>query len=94
MSIRGIAEVAIFTISSVFIRSLRYLISTEKMPKTARNDKSPCPNAWHGQKVSNTLKRKIVSFIQKYSQAQPSDLLLVLLLTPQALSSLESLLDT
>jgi hypothetical protein len=46
MSIRGIAEVAIFTILSVCIRSLRYLISTEKMPKTTRNDKSPCPNAW------------------------------------------------
>lgn len=44
----------------------------------------------HGQKVSNTLKRKIMSFIQKYSQAQPS----ALLLASQALSSLESLLDT
>jgi hypothetical protein len=45
-SIQGIAEVAIFTILSISIRSLRYLISTKKMPKTARNDKSPCPNAW------------------------------------------------
>ncbi len=44
----------------------------------------------HGQKASNTLKRKIMSFIQKYSQAQPS----ALLLASQALSSLESLLDT
>lgn len=44
----------------------------------------------HGQKVSNTLKRKIMSFIQKYSQAQPS----ALLLASQALSSLESSLDT
>lgn len=44
----------------------------------------------HGQKVSNTLKRKIMSFIQKYSQAQPS----ALLLASQALSSLQPLLDT
>lgn len=44
----------------------------------------------HGQKVSNTLKRKIMSFGQKYSQAQPSALLWV----SQALSSLQPLLDT
>lgn len=44
----------------------------------------------HGQKVSNTLKRKIMSFDQKYSQAQPS----ALLLASQALSFLVPLLDT
>ena len=43
-----------------------------------------------GKEVSSTLKRRIMSFIQKYSQAQPS----ALLLAPQALSSLEFSLDT
>ena len=86
----GIVEVAIFTILSVCIRSLRYLISTEKMPKITRTTKARVQTHGHGQKVSNTLKRKIMSFIQKYSQAQPS----ALLLASQALSSLESSLDT
>ena len=47
-----------------------------------------------GKKVSNTLKRKIMSFSQKYSQAQPSALLLALLLASRALSSLQPLLGT
>ena len=75
---------------SVSIRSLRYLISTEKCQKPLATTKARVQTHGHGQKVSNTLKRKIMSFGQKYSQAQPS----ALLLASQALSSLQPLLGT
>ena len=62
----------------------------KKCQKSLATTKARVQTHGHGQKVSNTLKRKIMSFIQKYSQAQPS----ALLLASQALSSLESSLDT
>lgn len=62
----------------------------KKCQKPLATTKARVQTHEHGQKASNTLKRKIMSFIQKYSQAQPS----ALLLASQALSSLESLLDT
>lgn len=86
----GNRRVAIFTILSVSIRSLRYLISTEKCQKPLATTKARVQTHGHGQKVSNTLKRKIMSFGQKYSQAQPS----ALLLASQTLSSLQPLLGT
>lgn len=62
----------------------------KKCQKPLATTKARVQTHGHGQKVSNTLKRKIMSFGQKYSQAQPS----ALLLASQALSSLQPLLGT
>ena len=62
----------------------------KKCQKPLATTKARVQTHGHGQKVSNTLKRKIMSFVQKYSQAQPS----ALLLAPQALSSVQPLLGT
>ena len=62
----------------------------KKCQKPLATTKARVQTHGHGQKVNNTLKRKIMSFGQKYSQAQPS----ALLLASQALSSLQPLLGT